>query len=314
MEQSAPIKPTPALLSLAAMLGLIAFTWSYIAIQWCLPYYNPQDLAVLRLLCAAVAMSLVFARQMKQSTKMSAKDCLFFILLGAELALVVVCIHWSSNFIQPAMVSFLAGLPPVFVIILSFVFRGEVISKVKMLGIVLCFICAGSLLLIHLDEVDFNKGIWVALSASLVYATFLMTQKKLSRQYHFSVIGTWALVLAALWLIPCLPGAAKQFMLAPAKINVIMLSTGVFSLAVGTLSWAYVLSHSSVIRVASFSYAVPFLTSLGAWWLMGKVSPWYDWLACVLMVVGVVVVQTCRKDFLPGSVSVRHEEKNYPKT
>jgi drug/metabolite transporter (DMT)-like permease len=284
--------------------GVVSWAWSYILIKWALVFFDPAMLAYLRLAAAGVLFGVLFAGYLR--VRVSVTDVVMLLVMAIMLIACSHSLNFSSTVLHPSVVSCLAALPPTFVAVLSFVLWGKKVSKVKLLGLLVAMCSMVSLFFVHRHEIHYNLGLVMGVILALCHAIFLMVQKKIMKRHHFASVLAWASIMATtmILLFGSLNGAAINTQLP--KQAWLVYFASVFSLVFGYVCWSYALSFASVIRIASFSYIIPLMTALLAWCVLGQVAVWYDWLACVFMLLGVVLVQVCREDwpFLP--------QKNHP--
>src|SRR5262249_16006845 len=91
------------------------------------------------------------------------------------------------------------------------------------------------------------------------------------------------------------PGLVSQIRTAPPDATLAVVYLGLFPGAVGYVVWAYALARLSASVAGSFLYLVPAFAIGIAWLWLGEVPTTLSMLGGVVVIIGVIVVNTLGK-------------------
>jgi drug/metabolite transporter (DMT)-like permease len=138
-------------------------------------------------------------------------------------------------------------------------------------------------------------GVLLGVGAAVLYAGPATVQKRLLPHVD-ALTMTWLGCLAGtLAALPFLPALVDQLATASGSAVLGIVYLGVFPTAVAFTTWAYVLRRTSAGRTAAATYAVPPLTILMSWALLGEVPPVAALAGGVLALAGVAVATLPRR-------------------
>ena len=168
-------------------------------------WMTPMGYTLTRLLYGAVVlwiMSLFFKKE-----KVERSD-LFVLAIGGVLGFIVsqFAFALSLRYTTPVNYSLIMAMVPIVVLILSFFFLKEKITRNKSIGIVLSVIGAAVIILQRKtgNEVASNNvlGILIAFLSMSSYGIYLMITREVSQKYSSVTILKWMFLFTAIILMP----------------------------------------------------------------------------------------------------------------
>ena len=142
------------------------------------------------------------------------------------------------------------------------------------------------------------------LAAAICSAIGFVLQRKLVRQYGAMHVASIMLISAAVTLSPWLPAAISEMRSASATTVSWVVFLGVFPTAVGQICWSYALGHFGAARAGNFLYLVAPLATLLAWFMYGEVASIYTIAGGILVLCGVILVNTRGSNVAKKSIPV----------
>jgi len=281
------------------VIGAVAVTitvWSsaFPAIRAGLAAYAPVHVALLRFLIASVALGV-----MAVITRMQLPALRDWPPIVATAFLGVFTYHISLNTgeqtVAPGTASVIVAAAPVITALMAVIFLRERLSVWGWLGIAVCFggvtyIALGGGQGLALDP----RGLFVVVAA-VAQGIFFASQKPIVARLGALRYTTCALWAGAVMLLVFTPGLFEQIQAAPPAATLAVAFLGIFPSAIGYGSWAYVLSHIPASRASSFLYLVPALAFLISWIWLGETPVLSDILGGLLVLAGVIMVNTWGK-------------------
>jgi drug/metabolite transporter (DMT)-like permease len=131
----------------------------------------------------------------------------------------------------------------------------------------------------------------------LIASTLLNStgQKSLLNRYSAFECTSYAIWTGTIFLLLFSPGLLTEISLAPLSATGAAIYLGIFPGALGYVCWSYALSRLSGSTAASFLYLVP-LVAIGISWLwLGEVPSLLALWGGVLVLAGVILVNTRKK-------------------
>lgn len=235
------------------------------------------------------------------------KDYLTFFLGGAfGLALFFFLFSYGIGKTSPIDASIILTMPPVMVLILSaFVFK-EKITVRKMFGIFLAL--GGALMVILLQGHSGNHegmiGNIFVLIAALLYGSYLVFTRDISRRYNPVILLRWFYLFAFVCAFPfCIKSfVGSELVQHPSATPIlVMLFIAIFPSAVAYLLLSLAMRSLSSTVVSTYNYAIPIIASVAAILLKQATLRWDEPVATVLVIIGVYFVNFSVKK-KPGAV------------
>jgi drug/metabolite transporter (DMT)-like permease len=278
-------------LGAAAVTTIVFWGSAFVGIRAGLPSYSPAHLALLRFLCASLALG-VFAAVTRMRLPEPRDLPLIFLLGLLGFAFYNIALNTGEQRIQAGPAALLLQTLPIWTALLATLFLGERLAPLGWVGIGIGF--AGALVIAFGSGTGFSLG-WSAgliLAASLSASAYNIIQKKMLARYRPVEVTTWAIWAGTLLLLPFSPGLLREMRAAPAAATLSVAYLGIGPAALAYATWAVVLSRMPASRAASLLYAVPVMAFLIGWVWLGEVPEVSDIVGGLLALAGVAVVNT----------------------
>ena len=272
-------------------LGATVLFWAsaYAGIRDALEVFGPGEVALARLLVAAVGLALYAAATGMRLPE--ARD-LPMVFLAGFLAFAVyhVALNYGEITVSAGAAGVLIATAPVFTALLATVFLGERLRSLGWVGMAVSFVGAA---LISLDEgggFTLDPGAFLILLSAVCVSVYFVFQKPYLAMYGALPFTTYAIWSGTLFTLPYLPGLFSQSLTAPAGTNLVLVYLGLFPTALGYVTYAYVMSRMDASAAVSFLYLIPVLAYLIGWAWLGEVPMPLSVLGGLLALAGVVLV------------------------
>jgi drug/metabolite transporter (DMT)-like permease len=272
-------------------LGATIFFWAsaYAGIRDALEAFGPGEVALARLLVAAVALALYAA--VTRMRLPEARD-LPAIFLAGLLAFAVyhVALNYGEITVSAGAAGVLIATAPVFTALLAAAFLGERLRSLGWLGMAVSFLGAA---LISVDEgggFTLDPGAFLILLSAGCVSVYFVFQKPYLAKYGALPFTTYAVWVGTLLTLPYSSNLYSQTLTAPASTTLVLVYLGLFPTALGYVTYAYAMSHMDTSAAVSFLYLIPILAYLIGWAWLGEVPTPLSVLGTLLALAGVVLV------------------------
>lgn len=296
---------TAGKVSLVLLAVVAVWGAAFSGIKVLLRTLDPYTLTTARLVVAAMTYTLALPFLSKARVTRERGDGWRLVLLGLTGAAGYhLAVNWGERFISAGLTSLIVASMPAMVALLASIVLRERLGSRGSAGVAVAF--AGVAVLTASGEGGFDAqsttGALVTLLAPFSWAIYTIVSKPLAARYdgvRLNVIGAWVGV-----------GVTAPFGLAGVRGLAHLDAEGWFWLAyLGTLStagayiaYAWALRHWTASGVATFIYLVPAATLLWAWVLLDETPTLWALLGGLIVVAGVVLVETTRPTREPAVV------------
>lgn len=260
------------------MTVLVLWASAFPAIRAGLQGYDPARLTLLRYLVASLVL-LVLATMKTVQCPQSADFPRVTVLGGVGIAAYNLCLNAGETHVTAGAASLLVNTVPVQTALLSWMFLGERLGTVGVLGIGLSFL--GSSIVALGGTGDHSINWWAALivGAALCQATYFVLQKPLLARYRPFELTCYAIWSGTALCLVFAPGLIGTIQRASARATLAVLYLGAFPAALAYFAWALVLARKTAQQASSLLFAIPVLSLIIAWVWLGEVPS-------MLMLVG----------------------------
>ena len=266
----------------AAFATILIWSFSYPVARVGLRHFEPFHLSGLRLVTAALALSLItLARRVGLPERGDRLRVVIAGLVGMTFYLAI--LYVGLQVVEAASAAILIALTPIFVALLSGPMIGERLTAWGWSGLLLA--CAGAALVILGQGGGLDLGIssLLLLVAALAHALYNVLAKSLVARYTPLQVATWSMWVGAVTSLPLLLSAPGRVAGAPWDALLSFIFLGVCGSALGFVLWARAMVGAPAAVVSSALYATPPLSALIGWLLL-------DERPTIWVVVGGIVV------------------------
>jgi drug/metabolite transporter (DMT)-like permease len=282
-----PLSDARVLLS----LGATVFFWAsaYAGIRDALQAFGPGQVALARLLVAAVVLALYAV-----ATRMRMPEIrdLPMVLLAGLLAFAVyhIALNYGEITVSAGAAGVLIATAPVFTALLAATFLGERLGPMGWAGMAVSFAGAA---LISVDEgggLALDPGAFLILLSAICVSVYFVFQRPYLAKYGALAFTTYAIWAGTVCMLPYLPGLFLQSLTAPTGTSLVLVYLGLFPTALGYVTYAYAMSRMNASAAVSFLYLIPVLAYLIGWAWLGEAPTSLSVLGGLLVLAGVVLV------------------------
>jgi drug/metabolite transporter (DMT)-like permease len=276
--------------------GITVVTWAsaFAGIRLGLQSYSPAHVALLRYLTASVV--LVIYALITRMPLPKLRDIPAFLALGGMgITIYNVALGYGQINVQAATAAFIVASAPVWMALLARLIFKEQLRIWGWIGISVSF---GSVTIIALGKsggLEFNSMALAILAAAFAQSVYSIGQKPLLARYSALQCTAYALWAGTLFLLPFSGGFIKEVQEAPFNITAAVIYLGIVPGALGYVMWSYALARVNAARAGSFLYMVPPFALIIAWLWLGEVPPLMSVVGGILVLIGVILVNTFGK-------------------
>ncbi len=276
---------------LAAATSVLLWSSAFVGIRSAGRHLDPGALALGRLIVGSLALgALVLARREPMPPRRALAGIVVCGLLW--FGLYNVALNAAERHLDAGIAALLVNVGPIFIAILAGMLLNEGFPRLLLLGCVVSF-SGAALIAIATSKHSNDAGLGAALCivAALGYAGGVVAQKPVLR--HASPLAvTWlACTVGAISCLPYAPSLAHELGHAGAPAIAWTVYLGLAPTAIGFVTWAYALSHTSAGRMGSTTYLVPPMALLLGWVILGEVPPLLALPGGLLCLAGVAIAR-----------------------
>ena len=274
-------------LSFTIIFWGIAFT----AIKYSMVFLNPFELASLRFVIADAFFLVSIAIR---GSKVEIRDMPAIFLLGLfGVTIYHVFLNAGEIHVTSGIASLIIATAPIFVLILSWIFLGERITSLKVMGVLIAF--AGVAALSKPESGGNPLGILLIFISSLSAAAYTVLGKRLMNRYDSFTLTSFAMLLGSIPIIYfSIPGV--EVILAKPDVGLILSVTflGIFSTYLGYLGWYYFLEREEASRASVFLLAIPFVALISGAVMLNETITLLTIAGGLAVVIGILLVLKAR--------------------
>ena len=280
-----------------AIITIIFWSCGFVFTRLALRYFTPFSLGFLRYFFASVFL-IILAMFIK--IKMPDKnDIKWFILAGFfGFFSYIILFNIGSTTVSASTSSLIIATAPVLTTLLARTVNKERLKAVQYIAIIIEFAGVGVLTLMN-GIFSINSGLIWLMFASLALSLYNLFQKKLTKKYsalQASVYGIW---FGTVLLLIFMPNSAAEIFNAPFIQIIFVIILGVFSSAVGFISWSAAFSKSKDISsVSNYMFLTPFLTTLLGMLLANEIPDLATIVGGIIILIGMFIYNFFDRIFL----------------
>jgi drug/metabolite transporter (DMT)-like permease len=273
----------------AAAVTVVLWASSFVAIRGAGQHFSPGALAMGRLLVGAVVLGLISLWRgegwppHEAWPGIAAAGVLWF-------GVYMVALNWGEREIDAGTASMITSTGPVLIAVLGGWLLKEGFPGRLLTGIAVSF---GGAVVVGISTSSAGRasllGVALCLLAAVSYAAGAVSQKPALRHASALQVTTFGCAAGAVVCLPFAGQLASQLASAtwPGSLSVMYL--GVFPTAVAFTTWAYALARTPAGAMGAAVYAIPPLTVLMSWAILGQVPRWAALAGGALCLTGVAI-------------------------
>lgn len=274
----------------AAAFTMLLWSSSFVAIRGLGDTFSPATMALLRLAVAAACLSVFVLARRGQPVRLSRKAFGLIAAYGVLwLGAYTVALNAGELHVDAGTAALLVNVAPLLVAFGAGVLLGEGFPKPLLLGAAVSF---GGVALIAAGSSGQSDwiGVVLCLLAALLYAAGVLIQKFAMRHTADGLVITWlGCVIATIALLPWLPPLIAELSAASAADVLAVIYLGIGPTALGFSTWAYALRRTDAGKLSTSSYAVPALSVLLSFLLLGEIPTIYGLVGGTVCLIGVAI-------------------------
>ncbi len=258
------------------------------------PYFSPAALGCLRYMLAAVILGgIIIFRKMKLPAW---KDILYLALAAVcGFSLYMIVFNYGTAMVTAATSSVIIAMAPVFTgIFASILFREKLLRR-QWFAMALQF--AGVIVLVLAgNSFSFNAGaLWLLLCAFML-GFYNIIQRGFAKKYPPFLVSAVTIILGGLELIWALPQGIREFQAAPLKMQLFVISLGIFASSIAYVTWTIAFSKAEkTSQVANYSFITPFFATLLGFVLNNEVPGLSTVIGGLMILTGAVLFNKEKK-------------------
>ena len=271
-----------------AFFTVIFWSCGFVFTRLALRYFTPFSLGFLRYFFASLFL-IVLAMFIKIKIP-DKKDLKWFVLAGFfGFFSYIILFNKGSTTVSASTSSLIIATAPVITTLLARTVNRERLKAVQYIAIIIEFSGVGVLTLMN-GIFSVNAGLIWLLFASLTLSIYNLLQKKITKKYsalQASVYGIW---FGTILLLIFLPNSVTEIKDAPFIQIIFVIIMGVFSSALGFISWTTAFSKSKDISsVSNYMFLTPFLTTILGMLLAKEIPDFSTITGGIIIMIGIFI-------------------------
>jgi drug/metabolite transporter (DMT)-like permease len=198
--------------------------------------------------------------------------------------------------------SIIVGMAPIYTLALAVLFRLELVTWHKTLGMLIALGGVSALAfgagMGHVSPTLLGDAI--TMCGSVAFATYVVLGKRVAGKYDALTMTTWNFIFGGLIILPVAIHQAFIFNLLqhaheiPWQAWACIAFTGLFSSTLAYLFYFWLLRYLEASQLASFSYLLPVSASVLSVLFLGEGGSWLELLGGFLALLGVYIIESAR--------------------
>ena len=276
---------------LAAAITVCVWSSAFVGIRYAGRQFDPGPLALGRLLVGSSVLGLLV---LARGESLPPRRALGGIAICGVLWFGVynVALNAAERYLDAGIAALLVNVGPIFIVILAGVFLKEGFPRLLLLG---CLISFAGAAMIGISTSKHTSGAgWGAvlcIVAALAYSAGVVAQKPVLRDASPLVVTWLACTIGAAACLPFGPSLVGELGRASPKAIAWVAYLGLFPTAIGFVTWAYALSHTTAGRMGALTYLVPPVALALGWAILGEKPPLLAIPGGILCLAGVAIAR-----------------------
>ncbi len=283
------------------IIAVIFWAFAFPFIKIGLSKLSFVNLTILRFLIVDLVFLIIILIQPKRFSKLYKKDVIPIFILGFLGVMVYhLGLNYGEMFVSPGAASLIIATTPIFILVSAIIFLKEKISSRKFIGVLFALL---GLIIITVwgtenasIQIDYIFGALMVLVAAIMSTFYTIFGKKLLDRYNALSLTVYAIILGSLGLIPFL-NMSLFSEVASLSFDVLfaVMFLGICSTVVGYTIWYVALEHKTASEVGVYLYAIPILSTLFSYFLLGEMITFLFIVGSFFIIAGLILVNYKRK-------------------
>lgn len=286
----------------SAIIAMVFWAFSFIWYKEVLVLYKPVSLVLLRLIISSILLFAVTA-SLGRLDKIHRKDIKKFLLLSfLSPFLYFLGESYGVSYIPSTLAAVIIATIPLFSPIGAYYYLKERITWMNFFGIVVSVIGV-ALVIFHqgFDLVDVNPiGIAFLVLAVVAALGYSLIIKKMTDRYNVFSIVAYQNLIGVFYFLPLFFWLDfKHFVQVIPTWDVIipLLNLGVFASTFAFIFFTYSIKNLGISRANIFTNAIPVLTAIFAYFILGEPLTLVKMIGIMVVVLGLLLSQIRRGKF-----------------
>ena len=251
-----------------AILANLLWPLAYVLTRNCSKYLAPFQTASIRMMIAAVTMALILI--IKKTPFPKPKDLLWFAFSGfVGFFLYMLLFNIGAPMVTSATGNVILAISPVVTAVGARLLFKEKLVPIQWISIGIAFV---GVILVTVLSGGFTVNIGLAwlIGGMLLFSTYNLIQRYLSRRHETFTITAWSLIFGGIYFSPFLPSGLRALPGAPADVYISLLILGscCSGLAYGVWTKAFGLAKKAS-SVSNYTLTNPFVSAIYGYLLIG---------------------------------------------
>ncbi|MDT7682010.1 MAG: terminal-alkyne amino-acid exporter [Pseudonocardiales bacterium] len=274
--------------SVALALTVVLWACAFPAIRVGVAGYGVAALSVLRLGVASVALGL--AAPLLRVRLPRRADLPLIALCGlAGMSAYQLLLNWGEVAVPAGTASLLVSTAPVFSVLLAYLFLGERLGRLKLVGSAVA-LAGSAVIALAGGDAHYASAAWLVLAAAVVQGVYHCACKPLLRRYTGLEVACYAMWAGTLFLLPLAPAAIGRIASAPIGATVSVVFLGLLPSAVGFVTWGYAVARFTVTVATAALYLVPVVALAVAFGWLGERPRLIELVGGLVSIAGVALI------------------------
>ncbi len=281
----------------AVMLAMGFWSLSFIWYKEVFVFYKPITLVVGRLTISSVFLFITVGLVMRKLNKVKLADLRYFLLLAFfEPFLYFIGESFGMTRVSSTLAAVIVSTIPLFSPLGEFYFYKTRITLMNFIGILVSVIGVGMVIFhqgfakLEADPVGIAL-MFLAVFAALAYSLML---RKLTSTYNVFTIITYQNTLALIYFLPLFfLFEFNHFVSVGVTFRSLMplLKLGIFASTFAFLLFTYAVKHLGATKANSFTNAIPVMTAIFAYFMLGETLSFIKIAGITIVVLGLFLSQ-----------------------
>lgn len=278
----------------AAITTVVLWASAFVGIRIGLTGYTAGALALFRFSIASISILILYFR-IPRRKPIKLADLPKILITGIiGIGVYNIALNYGEITVPAGIASFIIGMMPVVTIIISAIFLKEPVYFRMWIGVAISLIGLAIIAFGEHSGVAFDYGVVTIFISAICGGFYSTIQRHSTKKFTPIEITAFAMWSGTLFLLIFTPQLIQQIPHAPLKATLAAIYMGIFPGALGYAAWSYVLTHMPASRAAPILYAIPIVTTLLSFLILGEFPAWLSLIGGLIALAGAIFVKLVR--------------------